>query len=140
MDRASGRSSVVVALLAAGAVLGVSVPTAAADRAPSRSERSAIKRVALKACEGSPSGCRFRKARVSTRSSRYAWADVIGEGFSGALVKRPGAQSRRFRVVGTQGGGISTCAYWRARAPRAVLRDLHIRGVIDDSGEVHSCG
>jgi hypothetical protein len=54
MRRASRRAPVAVALLATGAAFGTVVPTAAADRAPSRSETSAIKRVAVKACEIAP--------------------------------------------------------------------------------------
>jgi hypothetical protein len=128
-----------VALLACAATFASVVPSAAADRRPSKAEASAIKRVALKACSA-PGGCEFRRARVSTRNARFAWARVIGEGFSGVLLKRPTRRSRRFRVVGTQGGGISACSYWRARAPRAVLRDLRIKGVVDDSGAARSCG
>jgi hypothetical protein len=119
---------------------GTAVPAAAADRPPSKAEASAIKRVALKACGSPPGGCEFGKARVSTRNARFAWADVSGEGFSGALLKRPNAHSRRFRVIGTQGGGISSCSYWRARAPAAVLRDLRIRGLVDATGAVRNCG
>jgi len=63
---------------------------------------------------------------------RFAWADVVGEGFSGALLKRPRPGSRRFRVVGVQGGGIELCSYWRKRAPAAVLRDLRVSGLLDD--------
>jgi hypothetical protein len=132
-------SSIALAGLAAGAVLIFIVPSAAADRRPTKREASAIKRVALKACRPAP-GCDFRRARVSTPNARFAWASVVGEGFSGALLKRPTKRSRRFRVVGTQGGGIATCAYWRARAPRRVLRDLHVRGLVDDSGAAVSCG
>jgi hypothetical protein len=129
------------ALGAVVATFGTVASPAAADRAPSRSEASAIKRAALKACPPpAVSDCDFRKARISTRNARFAWADVIGEGLSAVLVKRPSARSRRFRIVGTQGGGISSCSYWRARAPRSVLRDLHVKGLVDDSGATRSCG
>ena len=111
-----------------------------ADRAPTKAERAAIKRVSLAHCDA-PGGCRFKKARVSTRSARYAWADILGEGFSGMLLKRSNADSRRFRVVGIQGGGIGACSYWRARAPRSVLRDLDVKGLTDVSaGTTGSCG
>jgi hypothetical protein len=136
--REGNRRSVALALLAAGAILVYAVPAAGADRRPTKVEAAAIKRVALKAC-GSPD-CEFRRARVSTRNARFAWADVVAEGFSGVLLKRPRRHSRRFRVVGFQGGGIGSCSYWRARAPAAVLRDLHISGVIDDSGTTRNCG
>jgi hypothetical protein len=65
---------------------------------------------------------------------------VVREGFSGALLKRPSTRSLRFRVIGTQGGGIGACSYWRARAPARVLRDLDIVGVGDNSGRTRSCG
>lgn len=126
-------------LLATGAALGS--PAVAADRPPSKAEASAIKRVALTTCRAAaPDECEFRKARVSTRNARFAWADVVGEGFSGVLLKRPTRHSRRFKVIGTQGGGISECSYWRARAPRAVLRDLRITGLVDDTGAARNCG
>lgn len=131
-------SRLVVAVVAA---FGTVTAPAAADRAPSKRERWAIKRVALKACPPpSVSDCTFKKARISTRDARFAWADVIGDGLSGVLVKLPSARSRRFRIVGYQGGGIGACSYWRARAPRKVLRDLHVSGLIDDSGAVGNCG
>jgi hypothetical protein len=124
-----------LALLAA-----LAPPPALADRAASKAERTAIKRIALKRCNA-PEGCRFRNARISTRNARYAWADVIGEGVSGMLVKRPTSHSRRFRVVGFQGGGIGECTYWRKRAPRSVLRDLDVHGLLDvSSGTEGSCG
>lgn len=71
---------------------------------------------------------------------RFAWADVTGEGYSGALVKRPRKGSLEFRVIGTQGGGIGECRFWRKRAPDAVLRDLRIAGLVDRSGTVRNCG
>jgi hypothetical protein len=129
------RAIVVAAIAGFGAV----IPVAEAARKPSRSEKSAIKRVALKAC-GSPD-CRFSGARVSTRNPHYAWASVVAEGYSGVLVKRRSVHSRRFKVIGFQGGGISACSYWRKRAPRAVLRDLHVGGVLDPAtGRAGNCG
>ena len=118
---------------------GTLTAPAAADRKPSKREASAIERVALKACPP-VGGCDVKKVRVSTRNARFAWADVIGEGLSGVLVKRPTTRSRRFKIVGTQGGGISECSYWRARAPKAVLRDLHVRGLVGNAGATRSCG
>ncbi len=129
------RLSLAVTVLAA---LCLAAP-AAADRKPSKAEKSAIKAVSLDACGSPPGGCTFVRARVSTADARFAWARVGGEGFSGALVKRPTRRSHRFRVVGIQGGGIGECAYWRKRAPRAVLRDLRIRG-LDASGDFRNCG
>jgi hypothetical protein len=129
-----------LALVATSPVLGSAI-SSAADRAPRKAEAGAIKRVALAACRSGGRECEFRKARISTRNARFAWARVIGEGFSGALLKRPTARSRRFKVVGTQGGGISECSYWRARAPRGVLRDLRISGLLDaETFEVGNCG
>jgi hypothetical protein len=123
------------------AVLGVFVAPADASRAPTKRERAAIKRVAMKACgRAAPEPCRFHKARVSTKNARYAWADVTGEGFSGTLLKRASTRTRRFKVVGTQGGGIGDCAEWRKLAPRAVLKDLRISGLTDSSGASGSCG
>jgi hypothetical protein len=134
------RLRILIAVVATGAAFALVAPTALADRSPTRSERAAIKRVALAHCDA-PGGCTFRKARVSTRSARYAWAHVFGEGFSGMLLKRPSAHSRRFKVVGIQGGGIGACSYWRARAPRSVLRDLDVVGLTDISaGTTGSCG
>jgi hypothetical protein len=138
MRRVGNGCSAALALFATGALFWSSVAPAAADRRPSKAETRAIKRVALKKC--SSPDCRFRSARVSTKNARFAWADVTAEGFSGVLVKRPTRSSRRFRVVGSQGGGIGSCDYWRARAPAAVLRDLHIAGVVDDSGTTRNCG
>ncbi len=140
---AGDRSAIALALLAGGSLLATAAPAPAAarDRPPSKAERPAIKRVALKACNASaPEECEFRRARVSTSNARFAWADVVGEGFSGVLLKRPTRSSRRFRVVGSQGGGIGECSYWRARAPAAVLRDLRIVGLFDGSGRVRNCG
>jgi hypothetical protein len=128
------------AILAIGAALALFAPVAAADRSATKAERAAIKRVTMKRCHA-PDGCTFRKARISTRSARYAWADIIGEGVSGMLLKRPTSRSRRFEVVGFQGGGIGECTYWRKRAPRSVLRDLDIHGLVDVSaGTEGSCG
>jgi hypothetical protein len=139
MSRAGDRRWTAAALVTTLAL--AAAPPALADRAPSKAERAAIKRVALEACERSaPDACELRRARVSTARSRFAWADVIGEGFSGVLLERPSRRSHRFRVVGTQGGGIGECSYWRARAPRSVLRDLRISGLVDDAGTVRNCG
>lgn len=110
---------------------------ALADRAPTKSERTAIKRVATKHCA---QGCTFKKARVSTRNARYAWATVIGEGISGVLLKRRTPHAHRFKRIGFQGGGIQACSYWRKRAPRRVLRDLDISGLLDNSGATGRCG
>jgi hypothetical protein len=138
MHRVGNGYSAALALVATGAIFWSVAAPAAADRGPSKAEARAIKRVALKKC-GAPD-CRFRHARISTENARFAWAEVVGEGFSGVLVKRPTRSSRRFRVVGSQGGGIGSCDYWRARAPAAVLRDLRIAGVVDDSGTTRNCG
>jgi hypothetical protein len=128
-----------VALLATAA--GLAAAPATADRRATKREAAAIKPVALKACATPAGPCRFHGARVSTVNARFAWANVSAEGFSGALLKRPTARSRRFRVIGVQGGGIGECSYWRARAPRAVLRDLRIAGLVDpETGAVRNCG
>ena len=112
---------------------------AGADRKPTAAEGPAMERVGVQACARPPGDCAFRGARVSTANERYAWANVIAEGFSGALLKRSSRTSTDFKVVGTQGGGIGECRYWRKRAPRKVLRDLRIRGLVK-SGAVRNCG
>lgn len=132
----------VAAALVASGLLALSAPAADAARRPTRPEAKAIKRIALRTC-GHPAGrpCRFHRARVSTRDGRFAWGNVTGEGFSGVLLKRRTPHGTRFRVVGTQGGGIGSCDYWRARAPRPVLRDLRVVGLTDVSaGTTGSCG
>lgn len=138
------RSAAIVACavaLVAAVLLVLAAPAAEAARKPTRAEAAAIKRVALRVCSTPVGACRYHGARVSTRNLRFAWADVTGEGFSGALVKRPRRRGAAFRVVGTQGGGIGTCAYWRARAPRPVLRDLRVSGLLrSGSSAVGSCG
>jgi curli biogenesis system outer membrane secretion channel CsgG len=123
-------------------MFGALVPPADASRAPTKRERAAIKRVALKKCNsgGAPAACRFHKARVSTKNARYAWADVTTEGFSAVLLERANTKTRRFKVVGTQGGGVGDCSYWRKRAPRAVLKDLKVYGVEAGSGATGICG
>jgi hypothetical protein len=121
------------------ATLALAVP-AAADRKATKAEKAAIKPVALASCQSPAGECRFHGARVSTANARFAWANVTNEGFSGALLKRPTRRSHRFRVIGTQGGGIGECSYWRARAPRAVPRDLGIAGLVGDDYEVRNCG
>ena len=130
------RISLVLPLLAA---LALAAP-AAADRKATKAERAAIKPVVLDVCGSSAGECRFHGARVSTADGRFAWANATNEGFSGALVKRPTRRSHRWRVVATQGGGIGECSYWRKHAPRAVLRDLRIKGLAGDDYEVRNCG
>jgi hypothetical protein len=139
VQRVRSRSLAVAALTTVALGLVATSP-AIADRSATKAERAAIKRVTMKRC-GAPGGCTFRKARISTRNARYAWAEVIGEGVSGMLLKRPTSRSRRFKVVGFQGGGIGECTYWRKRAPRSVLRDLDIDGLVDvSSGTEANCG
>jgi hypothetical protein len=127
--RALGGGLLVALLLAA---------PASADRKPTAEEEAAIERAGVRACARPPGDCAFRGARVSTRDQRFAWANVIAEGFSGALVKRKRGTTD-FKVVGIQGGGIGECRYWRKRAPRKVLRDLRVRGLVK-SGAVRNCG
>ncbi|MGD9694038.1 MAG: hypothetical protein AB7V42_00065 [Thermoleophilia bacterium] len=132
-----------LALLLAGLLLGVLAATAGASRSPTTAEREAIRARALNVCDrtGAPSPCRYHRARVSTRNARFAWADVTNEGFSAVLLRRPSVGSLAFRVVGVQGGGINTCAYWRARAGRKVLRDLRVSGLLNvRTGRVGLCG
>jgi hypothetical protein len=128
--RALGGGLLVALLLAA---------PASADRKPTAAEGTAIERVGVQACARPPGDCAFRGARVSTANERFAWANVIAEGFSGALLKRPSRGSTDFKVVATQGGGIGECRDWRKHAPRRVLKDLRIRGLVK-SGAVRNCG
>jgi hypothetical protein len=134
-----GGRAAVLAAVAAGATMGLIAAPASAARPPTDGEKAVIKRVAMRACHPAP-GCHFRRARVSTRNARFAWADVLGEGFSGVLLKRPSPRSRSFKVVGTQGGRLGLCSYWRARAPAAVLHDLHVNGLLDDESTTARCG
>jgi hypothetical protein len=139
MQRVRSRFTVVAVLTTVAVGLVASSP-AIADRSATKAERAAIERVTMKRCNA-PDGCRFRRARISTRNARYAWADILGEGVSGMLLKRPSSHSRRFKVVGFQGGGIGECTYWRKHAPRSVLRDLDIDGLVDvTAGTEGSCG
>jgi hypothetical protein len=131
---------VAIALALAAAFALVAAVSASAARKATRAEAAAIKRLATKPCADGPSGCTWNGARVSTADPRFAWADVTGEGYSGALVKRPRKGSLRFRVIGTQGGGIGECRFWRKRATDAVLRDLRIAGLVDRNGTVRNCG
>lgn len=139
--RPAGAASLrrIVRTLVLAACLALTASPALAARAPTRSERAVIKRVALEHCAARPDPCRFRGARVSTRGERYAWATVIGEGLSGVLLKRPSARSRHFRSIGVQGGGARECSYWRRRAPARVRRDLRLRGLVDDTGATPIC-
>ncbi|MDO8209083.1 hypothetical protein [Conexibacter sp. CPCC 206217] len=135
------RNSSLVALAVVAGALCAAVPSAEAARRPTRAEGTAIKRLALEVCPTPVGPCRYSGARVSTRNPRFAWANAIGEGFSGALVKRPRPHGTNFKVVGTGGGGISSCSYWRKRAPRPVLRDLRIGGLLNAAaGTSGNCG
>ncbi|HEY8583494.1 MAG TPA: hypothetical protein VIL49_11125 [Capillimicrobium sp.] len=136
------RSTVWLAITVAAlaALMALAPAPAEAARKPTDREAAAIKRVALRACSPPGRPCRYAGARVSTANRRYAWANVFTDGFSGALVKRPTRRSQRFHVVGTQGGGIGECSYWRERAPRRVLRDLRISGLLGAGTRVGRCG
>ncbi|HST41340.1 MAG TPA: hypothetical protein VLK58_17615 [Conexibacter sp.] len=139
MGRARNGMLVALALLV-GALL-LSAAAAEAARRPTPKEAVAIKRLALDACRSPAGPCRYHGARISTRNPRFAWAEVTNEGFSAVLLKRPRRSGTAFRVIGTQGGGIATCAYWRRRAPKPVLRDLRIGGVLNaQTGASGRCG
>jgi hypothetical protein len=112
------------------AVLVASLASAEAARQPTPPEAKAIKRAALRACQGPPGlPCEFHGARVSTRDPHFAWADVTTDGFSGALLKRPTKRATHFHVIAIQGGGIEECSKWRRHAPKRVLADLHVVGL-----------
>jgi hypothetical protein len=120
------------------AVLLVLAAPAAADRKATADEEAAIERVAVEKCAAPQGDCAFQGARVSTADARFGWGRIVGEGISGVLVKRRRGTDD-FRVVGVQGGGIGSCRYWRKRAPRKVLRDLKVHGVVK-SGATRNCG
>jgi hypothetical protein len=138
--RTAGHSRTVVVALASLLAVAVLAAPAHASRKATKAEAAAMKPAAQKPCADGPSGCSWHGARVSTANARFAWADVTGEGYSGALLKRPSKGSSKWRLVGTQGGGIGECRYWRKRAPDAVLRDLRIFGLVDRSGTTRNCG
>jgi hypothetical protein len=131
-----------LAVATVGAMLVASLAPAEAARQPTPSEAKAIKRAAMRACDGhGPPGstCEFHGARVSTRDPRFAWADVTVDGFSAALLERPTKRSTHFHAVATQGGGIGACSYWRKHAPKRVLADLHVVG-LRANGSTGRCG
>ena len=140
MRHRSRLTSAPILVAAVLAALAVTPPIADASRKPSRAAATVIKEIALKECDVPGRGCRFLNSRVSTVNPRFAWANVVGEGFSGVLLKRPQGSPLRFHVVGIQGGGINECSYWRRRAPRPVLRDLRISGLLNDTGASANCG
>jgi hypothetical protein len=121
------------ALASAVAFACLAAPLAAeAHRRPTAAEKRVLKREALRACNtgDAPGECRVRAVRVSTVNPRYAWVYVVGEGYSGALMKRPTRSSLRFKVHASRGGGVPLCSEWKT--PRAVLRDLRLGGLRAD--------
>jgi hypothetical protein len=127
-------------LLKAGLLLGVvggallSTSPAHAARKPTMLERRDIKAAALRECRRSPDArhCRFFSARVSTLDPRYALSSA-GDDSAGrtGIAKRPTRHSRRWRVTFVQGGGEVACADWFKVAPRKVVADLGLRGILD---------
>jgi hypothetical protein len=131
-----------LAVATVGAMLAASLAPAEAARQPTPPEAKAIKRAAMRACDGhGPPGstCEFHGARVSTRDPHFAWADVTTDGFSATLLKRPTKGGTQFHVIATQGGGIETCSKWRKHAPKRVLADLHVVG-LRANGSTGRCG
>ena len=106
-------------------VVAVAVPAAEAWRPATESERHALKKLGKKDCKkkalpGYP--CDYRGTYVSTADTRFAWIDVYGDAYSGALAKR--SHGDQFRVVGWRGGGAVPCSAWRRVAPDKVVEDL----------------
>jgi len=131
-----------LAVATVGAMLVASLAPAEAARQPTPPEAKAIKRAAMRACDGhGPPGstCEFHGARVSTRDPHFAWADVTTDGFSAALLKRPTKGGTHFHVIAIQGGGIETCSKWRGKAPKRVLADLRVVG-LRANGSTGRCG
>lgn len=114
--------------------LAASQPAWGARPATQREARR-IQRPALSACnafqrkvpDGEP--CRvIHHAKVSTVDPRYAFAYVIGEGWSGELVKRTTPRSTRWRIAAISGNGVNSCSYWASRSSIRVVVDLHLLG------------
>jgi hypothetical protein len=125
-----GRGSRAAVIVALAFVAAPQVADAA--RRATADESRVLRRIALKHCNSgnAPGECRVRKVRVSTVNPRYAWVFVVGEGYSGALMKRPTSKSLKFKVHTARGGGVNLCSDWRA--PRAVLHDLSLGGLRED--------
>jgi hypothetical protein len=75
---------------------------------------------------------------VSTVSSQYAYSYVVGERWSGALLRRPSFRSTAWMIVATQGSGINSCSYWLHHAPPQVVFDLELMGA-NTSGYSERC-
>jgi hypothetical protein len=71
-----------------------------------------------------------RPPRVSTVDRRYAYSFVVGDQWSGALMRRPSGHSEDWKITATQGSQTDTCSYWTARAPSDVVNDLRLTGVL----------
>lgn len=124
----------------------LSVVVADASRAPTREERKAIKRAAMRNCapqEATGYQCIWRgHVRVSTRDPRYAYARVSGPAYdSSGILRRRHRNSSNWRMVHVVGGGIQSCEQWYRNAPRRVVREFKIRGFTegDQSFSYHRC-
>lgn len=115
---------------------GVLMPqTLEAARRPTATERVDIRRAAMAYCNRQQwDSCRWGGGiKVSTVNRRYAWAVAGGDGWdSSGILVRPTRTSRKWRVLRVQGGSAHLCSYWRAVAPRRVVRDLRITAVKAD--------
>lgn len=133
-------------IFAAMAMVASSAVVADASRAPSKKERGAIKRAAMRYCEPQEQSgyeCVWKgHIRVSTRNSRFAYARVSGPAYdSSGILKRRTRNSRHWRMVRVVGGGIQPCAYWYSAAPKAVVHEFKIRGFTqgDQTFRYHRC-
>ena len=127
-------------LLATGTV-AFDAPVASAARQAMGVERDRIVAVALGHCETTTSSlpnytpCASRgEPLVSTDDERFAWAPVVGETYSGTLLQRSTSDGDDFRVIASRGGGQAACAAWWSAAPRAVVADLALPGIIGHTG------
>ena len=127
-------------LVIAGVASLAAVPVAQASRAPTKSERAAIKKDVQRAAGKT---ARFETIRISSKDKRFAYVkDTEGRGPGAPRAKvtqiliRPGAQygdtvRQKFpgwvRVVYQDGFAPTTCGDYLERAPVSVLREFKIK-------------
>lgn len=145
----SGKGNLALGALITAAV-ALSPASSLAQRSPTRSESKSLKSYALSWCRehlgavkstckyGRQSKSKDNRTRVSTVSPRYAWADVVGEGLSGLVVRRPKKTGGKWKVIAISGGGVSECTDWTKKMPKSVVRDLRLVG-LKSGGEVGRC-
>ena len=137
------------AIVILGAVLLASLGTAEASRAPSKTERQAIRVAAMRYCQHHQEDpthpdllCKWEGGiRISTANQHYAWADVAGPQIDGSGILKRVRGTRDWRMVRTYGGGILSCEYWYQVIPRPVVHDLGVEGFTegDQTFKIHRC-